>query len=212
MTDAEFHNGPGGANAYGWIPGVTPPTYASTVTALNDIHARVIGVNSGDSYGRPHLIQIANDTGTVGPAGPLVYDIPGNGSGLGAQVINAVRDLASGVPMDITVYPVDDPDDDIDAVAAFIERVEPNVAGVGGCRGGLRTADSDRDGVLDTFTGVTPGTTVCFDVVPRENTTVEPTDRPQTFIANIQVWGDHVTLLDERDVYFLVPAVIPGGQ
>jgi hypothetical protein len=31
-------------------------------------------------------------------------------------------------------------------------------------------------------------------------------------MATIQVWGDHVTVLDERDVYFLVPPEIPGSQ
>jgi hypothetical protein len=42
---------------------------------------------------------------------------------------------------------------------------------------------------------------------------VEPTTEPQIYMATVQVWGDDVTLLDERDVYFLVPPVIegPGG-
>jgi hypothetical protein len=31
-------------------------------------------------------------------------------------------------------------------------------------------------------------------------------------MATIRVWGDHVTVLDERDVYFLVPPEIPGSQ
>jgi hypothetical protein len=212
LTDAPFHNGPLRANPYGVIPGVTPPTYDQTVEALNEIHARVIGVNSGGAIGRVHLVELATDTGTVGARGPLVYDIAGTGVGLGDQVISAVQALASGVPLDITVRAVDAPDDEVNAVEAFISRVEPNVAGLGDCAGGLTTDDDDDDGVLDTFLSVIPGTTVCFDVVPRMNETIESTGRPQSFRATIQVWGDHVTLLDERDVFFLVPAVIAGDQ
>jgi hypothetical protein len=46
---------------------------------------------------------------------------------------------------------------------------------------------------------------VCFDVIPRMNTTVMPTDMPQVFRAIIEVVGDGVTVLDEREVFFLVP-------
>jgi len=65
----------------------------------------------------------------------------------------------------------------------------------------------------DTFVDVRPGTTVCFVIHARQNDVVEPTTEPQIFMATIQVWGDHVALLDERDVYFLVPPEVedPGG-
>lgn len=36
----------------------------------------------------------------------------------------------------------------------------------------------------------------------------EPTTQPQMFMATIEVWGDGITMLDSRDVYFLVPPVI----
>ena len=212
MTDAPFHNGPGGANRYGGIPGVRPPTYDEAVRELNAIHARVIGVNSGGSYGRSNLHSLARDTGTVGPGGPLVYEISSSGTGLGTQVINGVRDLVRGVPMNITARAIDDPTDAIDAIAHFVDSIVPNTTAGGECARGLRTSDTDGDGVQDTFVDVTPGTTVCFDVIPRENTTIEPTEDPQIFMATIEVWGDLVTLLDERDVYFLVPPEIPGGQ
>jgi len=41
------------------------------------------------------------------------------------------------------------------------------------------------------------------------NTTVEPTDEPQVFMAFIDVIGDYVTILDTREVYFLVPPETP---
>lgn len=50
---------------------------------------------------------------------------------------------------------------------------------------------------------------MCFDVIPKMNTTVMPTDMPQMFMATIVVEGDGVTVLDTRDIFFLVPPEIP---
>ena len=55
-----------------------------------------------------------------------------------------------------------------------------------------------------------PGKRVCFDVVPRTNTTVMPLPEPQMFRATISVRGDGVTTLDTREVFFLVPPYIPS--
>jgi hypothetical protein len=71
--------------------------------------------------------------------------------------------------------------------------------------------DSDTDGHLDTFMDVEPGTPVCFDIVARMNDTVMPTDRPQLFRALVDVLGDGITVLDTREVFFLVPPVLGGG-
>ena len=65
--------------------------------------------------------------------------------------------------------------------------------------------DTDGDGHADTFTDVLPGTIVCFDIIARENTTVEPTEEPQMFRAEVHVLGTADTVLDRREVYFLVP-------
>ncbi len=208
ITDAPFHNGTIETNDYlGDIPGVTPPLYVDTVAALNEIHARVIGINptwgSPTWTSRPDLEAIAPDTGTVGPSGPLVYDISHEGTGLGDQVIEAIADVGTSIPIDITAAAVDDDGDDVDAVEAFIERIEPSESD--GCTAGLLTQDTDSDGHDDTFIDVGPGSTACFDVIPRENTTVPPGEETQVYTATIQVWGEQVTLLDERRVYFLVP-------
>ena len=49
---------------------------------------------------------------------------------------------------------------------------------------------------------------MCFDIHARRNVTVPATREPQMFRATIQVQGDRITILDERDVFFLVPPVI----
>jgi hypothetical protein len=65
--------------------------------------------------------------------------------------------------------------------------------------------DETLDGHPDYFPGVLPGNPVCFKIVPKRNVTVPATREPQMFKATIQVQGDRITILDERDVFFLVP-------
>ncbi|NMC71052.1 MAG: hypothetical protein GYA57_13440, partial [Myxococcales bacterium] len=68
--------------------------------------------------------------------------------------------------------------------------------------------DETGDGHPDYFPRVLPGTSVCFDIHAKQNWTVPATREPQMFRATIQVMGDGITILDERDVFFLVPPVI----
>ncbi|HQY62162.1 MAG TPA: hypothetical protein PK141_12260 [Polyangiaceae bacterium] len=66
--------------------------------------------------------------------------------------------------------------------------------------------DTNGDGVNDTFTGVTVGTPVCFEVIAETNTTAEPQDTAQfynSFLDVVGVPGD--IRLDTRKVLFLVP-------
>ena len=73
------------------------------------------------------------------------------------------------------------------------------------CANGLNDVDSNSDGFDDKYLAVRTGTPVCWKVVSKQNTTVMPTDQPQLFRATINVFGDGVTQLDQRDVFFLVP-------
>jgi len=193
-------------------------TTAQAITALNGINAKYIGVNSGSTHA--NMETVANGTGSVDISGsPLVFDINTDGTGLGSQVVDAVEILANQVPIEVSAVPEDDTSDAVDATQ-FILRIEPNtVGGVADptdptkvCIGGLAVADRDGDGHPDVFTSVLPGTTVCFDIYPQMNTTVEPTAEPQIFRAFVNVIGDGFTLLDTRDVYFLVPPEISGGN
>ena len=215
ITDAPFHNGPSGYDAYSGISPV-PPDYATTVTALNDIHATVLSIStSGATTGDiayEHAQAIASDTGAVTDTGPLTIAASSDGSGLGTDVVDAVALLAYGVPMDMSVVARDDTSDDVDATV-FIDRIVPNI--VGGiadpvdptlvCVGGLATADTDSDSYQDTFIDVLPGTPVCFDIIPAQNDSVPQSTMPAIYKAFIDVIGDRVTVLDTREVFFLVP-------
>jgi len=193
------------------------------ISALRAIGARVVGINSQDyAPARPDvtnmLRDIARRTDTVDESGSpnrFVLEIPGSGSGLGSAVVDAIE-RASAVPIEVSAQAVDRavPGETVDAVAAFIDHLETRTSAVAGrtCTTGLATYDRggiDADAFPDTFRQVRPGRPVCFDILPKTNSTVMPTLIPQIFEAQINVIGDGFTPLDDRVVYFLVPPRIP---
>jgi hypothetical protein len=199
-----------------------PPrkSVADAYNALNSIHSRYIGVNTSGVPGplgpRPQMEEVANATGSVSFGTPLVFDGNEDGTGLGTEIVDAVEMLANSVPMDISAVVVDVEDwvgETVDA-SIFVDRVEPNAAGgvadpvdpTRVCVGGLAMADYDMDGHPDYFDDVAPGTIVCFDIIAAMNETVPRIpDRPQLYTALVNVMGDWVTVLDSREIYFLVP-------
>jgi hypothetical protein len=169
---------------------------------------------------RVDLEAVARATGAVDIGGtPLVYDISSSGTGLGDQVINGVQTLATSVPLRIDAVPVDDPSDAVNAPLEFIDYIEANASGesiedpvtheVRVCTvTDPLPVDDPADGHPDYFPRVLPGVPVCFDIHAKRNVTVPATREPQMFMATIQVMGDGITILDEREIYFLVPPVI----
>lgn len=140
---------------------------------------------------------------------PLNFTINATGAGLGSSIITGIQVLTTYGVIDIGAAMGDDPTDAVDAVQAFVDHMSANPSAGAPCAAGLTATDTNGDGYLDTFTDVNPGTTVCFDVVPKMNTTVMPSTSPQMFRATITVTGDGITTLDTRDVFFLVPPEIP---
>ncbi|WP_437876620.1 VWA domain-containing protein [Sorangium sp. So ce513] len=140
---------------------------------------------------------------------PLVFSVSLSGTGLNLAVVQAIKVLTTYVTLDISAAAEDDESDTVDAVSAFIDRVIANNLAPEPCTSGLRVIDKNLDSVADTYTNVFPGPTVCFDVLPKINVSVPPTEKPQMFTANIVVTGDGVTTLSTRKVFFLVPPEIP---
>ncbi|WP_434044776.1 MULTISPECIES: VWA domain-containing protein [Sorangium] len=140
---------------------------------------------------------------------PLVFVVSSSGTGLNLAVVQAIKVLTTYVTLDISAAAEDDESDTIDAVSAFVDRIIANNMAPEPCTSGLRVIDKNLDSVADTYTNVFPGPTVCFDVLPRINVSVPPTEEPQMFTANIVVTGDGVTTLSTRKVFFLVPPEIP---
>jgi hypothetical protein len=102
----------------------------------------------------------------------------------------------------------------VDAAHAFLVGVVPNSNPdkSTGCASApdLKTAElRGSTGIDDTFVDVLPGTRICFDVLTKQNNTVEPAVSLQLFRARIDIWGDNSTILDSREVWFVVPPKPP---
>ncbi len=142
---------------------------------------------------------------------PLVFDISDNGSGLNNAIVTAVRALVNTTTFTVTTTLRRDEDEfratGVDT-RCFIRRITPN-RGVasGSCSTTPTIADiNPADGTNDSFTNVTPGTALFFDVVAENAGCVEETDLPQAFTAYIDVVGDGLTVLDTQTVTIIVPA------
>jgi len=188
---------------------------AQTIAALATIGAKTIGIYAGPQ-GQASMMTFMAAQGSVDANNiPLVYD--GSGANASQSIINAITAL-SQVPLDISSVASDNDDgtdafgqtDTIDAVAEFVDYLETNMSG-GSCSSGWQVSDDNPvDGHPDTFQQVTPGNPVCWDIHVKDNYTVPATEHPQVFTATIAVWGDGITQVDSRTVYFLVPPVIEG--
>lgn len=178
-------------------------SYTGGLLISQDIHFVAL---YGTDDGTQQLAQynaLAIAAGSVDPMGnPYVY--PAADALVQQKTVEAVLDIVRGDPIDVTISPEDQPNDAGDALQ-FIDYLEANVSGQGNCTSGLDTDDTDLDGYQDAYPGLLPGIPVCWDVHPIPiNTTVPPKPEPQLFVAKLKVLGDG-SLVDDRDVYFLVP-------
>jgi len=121
-------------------------------------------------------------------------------------VAEGITMLLNSGTMDITADLVDDPSDSGDAVVAFVDSAEADTTAGGDCASGLTVSDYDSEGTHDTFLEVAGGQTVCFTVQPKTNDTVNASSETQIFKVTLNLYGDHVTLLSQEDLYFVVPA------
>jgi hypothetical protein len=170
--------------------------------------AKLVGIlGSGFSVAtQTDLRTMATHTGAVDASNgnePLVF--PGADANAPTAIQNGILALANGVPIDLAAVPQDGPGDSVDAVAAFVERIETLQLGTASCANGLTEEDGDGDTYPDRYVDVRAGTPVCWRLVPKMNTTVPSTAVWQFFHATVPVVADGVSTLETRDVYFLVP-------
>ncbi len=192
----------------------TPDWDAVVKPAFLAAKARLVGIlGSGIAANTDvDLRRMATDTGAVDAANanaPLVFD--GSGANAAAAIQTGIFRLANGLPLDLNAVNADDPADSVDAIAAFVDHLETLQTGTAQCSAGLTDIDTNADTYKDKFVQVRTGTPVCWRVVSKQNMTVMPTDAPQLFRATVTVYGDGVTQLDQRDVFFLVPPKNPDG-
>jgi hypothetical protein len=184
------------------------PNWASIVRpAMLERGGRLIGV-TGSGFAPNTDVDLrvmATDTGAVDGSNanaPLVFD--GAGTNAAAAIQAGVQAAANGLPLRMTAVLQDDAADAVDAVAAFVDRIE--TAAGPGCTPGLATEDGDGDGFADLYPAAPAGAVACWRVVPKVNATVPATGAVQVFRATLQVDADAAIALGRRDVYFVVPA------
>ncbi len=187
------------------------PNWDSVVKPLFQLYkARVIGI-LGDAIitnTDVDLRKMATDTNAIDVTNnnaPLVFN--GSGSNAPNAIKAGILALANGLPLDLNAVSADVGGDAVDAVASFVDHLETLQLGTAACANGLNDADTNGDTFKDKYLQVRTGTPVCWKVVSKPNTTVPATQNPQLYRATITVFGDGVTQLDQRDVYFLVPPV-----
>ncbi|HTJ47543.1 MAG TPA: hypothetical protein VL463_35835 [Kofleriaceae bacterium] len=184
------------------------PDWDSVVKSLyQNTKARVVGVDANPNTTTDNdLKKLATDTGAVdsnnGNA-PLVF--AGQGTNAAQAIENGILKLANGLPLDMNAVPTDDTADAVDALAAFFDHLETLQLGTPQCANGLNDVDSNGDSFKDKYLQVTTGTPVCWKVFSKMNTTVPATDKPQLYKAFVTVYGDGITALSTRNVWFLVP-------
>jgi hypothetical protein len=166
------------------------------VAALNAVHARVIGINSGIApfYGRDDLAATARDTGAIGANGqPLVFDIGADGSGLGPQVVTAIQVFTDEVRFNVSTRVLDI---DGSGGASLVIAVRPE-----------RADPMSQVTRLDdtTFYGVVPGTHLVFGLELDRARAVQ-TDVEQHFSVRIEFLADGRPTLGFRDLDFIIPA------
>jgi len=112
VTDAAFHNGPQGANTYNPQTVGGTRTYAEAVSALDAIHAKVVGVPvAGGNPGaaRAHLKKLAEDTESLyheaafgGIDRPLVAEEDVASGEVSTEVVRLIGRLAGAGLHDVT--------------------------------------------------------------------------------------------------------------
>ena len=191
----------------------TTPNWASIVKpAYLAAKARLVGIlGSGFAVNTDaDLRTMATDSGAIDAANgnaPLVFD--GAGANAASAIQTGIFRLANGLPLDMNAVSTDDPSDAINAVTAFVDHLQTLQLGTAQCTSGLTDIDTNSDSYKDKFLQVRTGTPVCWKVVSKQNTTVPATAAPQLFRATVQVFGDGITQLDQRNVFFLVPPKNP---
>lgn len=184
------------------------PTWTTTQSALLTHAARALGVyGSGAATSViSDMNVIATGTGAVNASAgnaPVVVD--GSDANAAAAVQTAVSTLKNGVPLNLSVVLQDDPSDTVDAVSSFVDHLATAQLGTSECANGLTEIDTNADTFNDALTSVRVGTPVCWNLTPKLASTVAQTDKAQVFKLTAELYGDAVTHLDAREIWFIVP-------
>lgn len=188
-----------------------PPSFPVVAGAVQAIGGKVVGIvgQTSNNQVRTDMEALAQDTGSVdGNGNPYVFD--GADANAGQAIADGIRELTASLPLDMSPTMEDDPSDAVDTAAAFLDYLDSYTPGTAECVAWPNLRDGDSDGHDEEFLQVPAGTPVCWMIHVKQNTTVAPTQEIQIFRAELHLWGNGVTLLDTRTVWFVVPPDVSG--
>jgi len=214
IADAPMHNGTNPEFDYdnGEIGGPAP-TFDETAVAVRSNNVTMAGITVLDAGRfddpeptRRDLEAFVAATGSVDQNGdPFVSDWD-TGDDISDALVSQIENVARAKRFNLTLRYQDARDDLVDTFDTFVDHIEAvDGSEVDDCPFRI-PVDTDEDGYGDTFPNVGGGSSVCFEVVAKENTSIEPIAVPQLFRATLQVIGDGFAELDSRELYFLIPA------
>lgn len=192
---------------------MAPLDFHEVSDAVNAMGAKVIGIqgSGGGQALTDDFTQLCKETGSLGAnKQPLVYQ--GADANSGPAIAQGVRDLATGLPLDMRALMQDDTTDSVDAITSFVDYLDTYTPGTAECVSWPGQKDNEPDGHNDEYLDVKPGTPVCWMIHVKQNTTVKPTQSVQIFRAQVLLKGNGTIDLDARKVWFVVPPEISGGQ
>lgn len=147
--------------------------------------------------------MIGRGRGRGGDGEPLARTWSGS---VGETALGMIRTLAESIRLDVSAHAESHESEDIDVISAFLQRIEANEGGDSSLGCDPRAAeDRGGNGYRDTFPAVPPGVSVCFDIVPADNTTIPSKATPQLFRGRVKILGDGYPIVDERQRFFVVP-------
>jgi hypothetical protein len=195
-------------------PGVSAATAGSALAAQGIAY---VGVNAGtNSAAQADLEALATAAGSLDSAGqPFVRQ--GTNSAVVQPVIDAILEIIGDLLIDTSVELAEVSGDSGDALP-FLDHVEVvnagedlDADGVPDCSNGVPTADLDSDGFQESHQDLLPGTPICWNVVPMASapSSVVETAALQTFQLEMTIRGNGSAILDQVQVFFLVPPFAP---
>lgn len=210
ISDDSYYTG--GISGQWWPAGTTTKGHSLTeaIAAMETINAKFIGINSkgdelaGSPWSNYTTTSIGTDSKsvsgtyfnyTINPDGTM----PGGGD-LSQKIVDAVTDLSKTVAMVVTTDKESVTNSESVDTKEFIRDVIFN------------SADPSAGASIDSNNKlwVDPGTKVLFDVKFKNDIYENKAPEAKLFKAKIHVLGEG-SLLDTRDVFIIVPGVIPNS-
>ncbi len=208
----------GAGNRHTFTNGYCPAT--NDLIALAQATGSAVPPQAWDIPARPGNCAAGQCCTGIGGAGeapavnglcPLVFKLPDDGTGLGAQVTSGITNVARFSSFTVTTQTSGNPTGDNGAplpagktTADFISMITP-VSSTAPVAPPVLPAPVVSGG---SFTAVYPGSTVSFTVTTQNNFAPEATT-PQVYRANIKILAGGCADLDQREVIILVPPKAP---